>query len=136
MKQNSFVMDTENFAIAIKTPIIISVVLGLASLFSISLGYFSFPVLTLLMAFTGATYMKLLMDTGKKPLLINAGLNAAILSGTTMLVYVTISFIASSIAYRNWDFNFLSLIFSGFDGGITGFLGALAWYAYNTQTNN
>jgi hypothetical protein len=136
MQNNSFILDTEHLTRAARTPLIISVALGLTWLFRIYLGYLYSPALTFLEAFAGAMYMKSIMDSGKKPLLINAGLNGAVLGGLTILVYAIISWITGSIVAKEWSLDFLSIIFTTLEGGFVGFLGALAWYAYKTHTNN
>lgn len=136
MQNNSFVLDTENLTRAARTPLIISVALGLTWLFRIYLGYLYSPTLTFLEAFAGAMYMKSIMDSGKKPLLINAGLNGAVLGGVVILVYSVISWITSSIVSQEWSLDFLSLVFRTLEGAFIGFLGALAWFAYKTHTNN
>ena len=136
MQNNSFVLDRENLASAAKTPLIISVALGLTWLFRIYLGYLYSPTLTFLEAFAGAMYMKSIMNSGKTPLLINAGLNGAVLGGLTILVYEIISWITGSIVSHEWSLDFLSIVFGALEGGFVGFLGALAWFAYKTHTDN
>jgi hypothetical protein len=135
MQKQLFILDAENLVSAAKIPLIISVALGLTWLFKVDLGYWYSPVLTFLEAFAGAMYMKSLMNSGKKPLLINAGLNGAILGGISILIYRIISFITFSILAQNWNFDFLSFVFSALVGGFIGFLGALAWFAYKTYAN-
>ena len=136
MQNRSFVLDTENLASAAKIPLIISVALGLTWLFRIYLGYLYSPALTFLEAFAGAMYMKSIMDSGKKPLLINAGLNGAVLGGLAILVYRVISWITGSIVDHEWSLDFLSFVFSALEGGFVGFLGALAWFTYKAHAND
>jgi hypothetical protein len=135
MNSQSFEFDLENLIKAGKIPLIVSVALGLTWLLKIYLSYLYSPAITFLAAFAGAVYMKTLMDSGKTPLLTNAGLNSAILGGVMLLVYGLISEIASSIVTQSWSLDFLYLIFSVLEGAFVGLLGALAWYAYKTNIN-
>ena len=136
MQNQSFVLDTQNLTRAAKIPLIISAALGLTWLFGIYLGYLYSATLTFLEALAGAMYMKSIIDSGKKPFLINAGLNGAVLAASAILVYRIISWLTTGIADQDWSLDFLSFVFSALEAGFIGFLGALAWLAYKTHTNN
>jgi hypothetical protein len=135
MSNDSFVLDKENLLKACKIPLIVSVVLGLTFLLKIYLGYLYGLAVTVLAAYAGAAYMKSVMDSGKIPLITNAGLNGAILGGVAILTYGLVSQISSSIISQDWSINLMSLLFSSLEGAFIGLLGALAWYTYKINTN-
>lgn len=136
MQNQSFVLDTENLVRAGKVPLIISGALGITWLLRIYLGYLGSPAITFLEAFAGAMYMKTILDSGKKPLLFNAGINGAILGGVALVVYVIVSWISGSIVAKEWSFDVVSLIFNALEGAFVGLLGSLAWFSYKTHANN
>ena len=79
--------------------------------------------------------MKIILDSGKRPLLINAGFNGAILGAVFIAVYLIVSWISGSIASKDWSFNMVALIIDSIEGAFIGLLGALSWYAYKTNLN-
>jgi len=136
MQNQSFVLDTENLVRAGKVPLIISGALGITWLLRIYLGYLYSPALTFLEAFAGAMYMKTILDSGKRPLLLNAGFNGAILGGVAIVTYVIVSWLSGSIVAQEWSFDILSLIVNAIEGAFVGLLGSLAWFSYKTHANN
>jgi len=135
MENKGFVLDTENLVRAGRIPVIIGIALGLTWLLHIYLGYLYSPVLTVLEAVAGGLYMKIILDSGKRPLLINAGFNGAILGAVFIAVYLIVSWISGSIASKDWSFNMVALIIDSIEGAFIGLLGALSWYAYKTNLN-
>lgn len=136
MKKQPFVFDTENLVRSGKMPIIIAVVLGLTWLLRIYLGYLYSPLLTFLQAFAGGLYMKTILDTGKKPLLLNAGFNGAVLGAGSIIVYILVSWLVGGISNQGWRLDVMSLIINALEGAFLGLMGALSWFAYKTSTES
>lgn len=137
MKNTPLSVDTNTLTIAMVKPLIAAIVLGMTSLFHIYLGFFLAPAITLLQAGAGAIYMKTLLDTGKRPLLLNAAFNGAILGGGVTFVYRVVTWLSSSIAQKDWSsLHFNSLTFVVLEGAFIAFLGALAWFSYKTHIDD
>lgn len=130
MKNQSFTLDIENITKAVIIPAIIAVVLAVANWIDFDLGVFFTLLLTTMSAFSGANYLRNLNISGKGYSLVGAGLNGGIVAGLAMFIFRVFNWFFLSIKYSDWSTNVGWTIALVLEAAFIGFLGALAWHAY------
>lgn len=126
-------INMPNLIKAAPVPLIATVVMGLLSLLSIRLGVLSGIIFTLLWAFCGAWYAREILRSGERTLAIDLALNGAVLGIAAAIIYSIIVWLAAALRSNGYTLDVVSLLMGALADGIIAALGAIAWYAYQTE---
>lgn len=130
MDGQRFTLDIENIIKAIIIPAVIAAVLAVANWIDFDPGVFFTLLLTGMSAFSGAYYLRSLNLSGKSYQLLNAGLNGGIVAGLAMVIFRLLNWFLLSIRYSDWSISIGWTIAYVIEAAFIGFIGALAWHAY------
>ncbi len=129
MNIKDFSIDIENIKKAGLAPGIYTVILGVTPF----AGQMWLPLFVLMGTLAGASYMNIILNSGKNINLMNAGINAGILAGSSSIVYNLIQLFSNGLRYKTWTPSLGSFIITGATEAFIGFLAAFAWYVYKKE---
>ncbi len=133
MDSKRFVFDKENVLKALVIPLIIGAVLAFTDLLDLYFGVLFALALTFMSAFSGYSYIKIIISSGESYPLINTGINGGLVAGIAMLAFEFLDYLALSIRYKDWSISLGWTFTYVIEAAFLGFLVTLAWHAYKND---
>lgn len=126
-------VEMQHLIKAAPVPLIVVAILSVLGVLGVRLGVFSGVVYLLAWTFCGVWYARTILQAGTRPMTIDLALNGALIGAAASLIDDAIGWIGSALRSNGYALDVVSWLMSMIYVGIIAALGAVAWYAYQTE---
>ncbi|HSD82400.1 MAG TPA: hypothetical protein VLG46_00985 [Anaerolineae bacterium] len=133
MNSRAIKLDIPILTKALPIPLIAAAVLAVLDMLSVSFGIFTSLIYLALWIFCGAWYTQLVLKAGNRPGVINLAVNGALVGAAASFVYQVLIWLERVLRVGGQTVDVAGLLVTMLYMAIIAGLGAVAWFAFQTD---
>ena len=133
MNSRAIKLDVPILTKALPIPLIAAAVLAVLGMLNVSFGIFTSLIYLALWIFCGAWYTQLVLKTVNRPSVINLAANGALVGAAVSFVYQVLTWLERVLRIGGQSVDLAGLLMEMISVGIIAGLGAVAWFAFQTD---